>query len=105
VSRRLRSLGALPFLVLGLTACGAGSVDADDVATGAEDALEKQVGARPDVTCPEDLEAEVGAKTRCTLTAEGLDGEYGVSVTVTAVDGDDVNYDVLVDDEPTGGGQ
>jgi len=88
-----------------LAACsfGAGStesVSADDVAEGAADALEEQVGARPDVTCPDDLEAEVGAETRCTLSVTGDDQEYGVTVTVTSVEGDTANFDVEVDDEP-----
>jgi hypothetical protein len=105
VSRRLRLLLATTVLALGLGACGSGSLSADDVAEGAEDALETQVGARPDVTCPEDLEAEVGAETRCILTAGDDPTEYGVTVTVTSVEGDTANFDVEVDDEPTAGGQ
>jgi uncharacterized protein DUF4333 len=49
------------------------------------------------VTCP-DLSARVGASTRCTLTA-GLD-KYGVTVTVTAVQGTDVKFDIQVDQAP-----
>jgi len=100
VSRRLRLLLAAPFLAAGLAACGSSSLAADDVATGAEDALEAEVGARPDVSCPDDLEAEVGAETRCTLSVEGDDQEYGVTVTVTSVEGDTANFDVQVDEEP-----
>ena len=100
MSRRL--VLALPALALGLAACGTASLAAEDVATGAEDALEEQVGRRPDVTCPDDLEAKVGAETRCTLTAKGLEGEYGVTVTVTSVEGDTANFDVQVDSEPQG---
>ncbi len=99
--RRLRLLVATPVMVLGLAACGS-SLAADDVAEGAEDALEAEVGARPEVSCPEDLEAEVGAETRCTLTAPGDSEEYGVTVTVTSVEGDTANFDVQVDEEPTG---
>ena len=98
--RRLRPLLAAPFFAAGLAGCGAGSLPADDVANGAEDALEAQVGARPDVTCPDDLAAEVGAETRCTLTVDGDDQEYGVTVTVTAVEGETANFDVQVDEEP-----
>ena len=105
MSRRPRLLAAIPLLALGLAACGSGSLAADDVATGAEDALEAEIGARPDVSCPEELEAEVGAETRCTLSVEGDPAEYGVTVTVTSVEGDTANFDVQVDDEPTGGGQ
>ena len=100
MSRRLRLLLATPVLALGLAACGSGSLAADDVAEGAEDALEAEVGARPDVSCPEDLQAEVGAETRCTLSVDGDDQEYGVTVTVTSVEDDTANFDVQVDEEP-----
>jgi hypothetical protein len=102
VSRRAHLLVATPLLALGLAACGASSLAADDVANGAEEALEEQVGARPDVSCPEDLDAEVGSETRCTLTVAGDSAEYGVTVTVTSVEGDTANFDVKVDEEPTG---
>ena len=98
--RRLRLLLAAPFLLAGLAACGSGALAADDVANGAEDALEAEVGARPDVSCPDDLDAEVGAEARCTLTVDGDDKEYGVTVTVTSVEGDTANFDVQVDEEP-----
>ena len=91
----------LPVLVLA-AACGTATVDKGDVASAAEDSLEQQVGQRPDVSCPKDLEAEVGATTRCTLTAEGLDGTYGVTVTVTEVEDDQASFDVQVDSEPQG---
>ena len=93
---------AVPFLVAGLTACGSGALEAADVATKAEDALEEQVGSRPDITCPDDLEAKVGATTRCVLTAGDDPTEYGVQVTVTSVDGDDARFDVAVDEQPQG---
>ena len=100
--RRLRLLAAVPLLALGLAACGSGTLSADKVAKGAEDALEKQVGVRPDITCPEDLKAEVDAKTHCILTAGGDHTKYGVSVTITSVDRDKANFDVAVDDKPAG---
>ena len=98
---RSRVLIAVPVLALGLTACGL-TLPADDVASQAENALEEQVGARPDIVCPEDLEAEVGAETRCTLTAGDDPAEYGVTVTVTAVDGGEAEFDVEVDRQPQG---
>ena len=99
---RRPALLAIPFL-LALAACSSTSVlTADTVAESAEDALEEQIGARPDITCPDDLEAEVGAETRCTLTGGDDPTEYGVTVTVTSVDGDNANFDVEVDDEPLG---
>jgi hypothetical protein len=51
-----------------------------------------------EVSCP-DLPATVGASQRCTLKA-GAD-TYGVTVTVTAVQGTDVKFDIQVDQTPT----
>ena len=95
-------LVALVAAALLLAGCGAGAVQAKDVATAVADEVERQAGARPDVTCAEDLKAEVGATGRCSLVLEGLDGEYGVTVTVTGVDGDRATFDVKVDTEPLG---
>ncbi|WP_324275337.1 DUF4333 domain-containing protein [Blastococcus brunescens] len=106
MSRRpVRLLVAAPLLAVPLSACSFGGTDslpADEVADGAEDALEDQVGVRPEVSCPEDLVAEVGAETRCTLTVDGDPEQYGVTVTVTSVEDDTANFDVQVDDEPLG---
>jgi hypothetical protein len=96
-----RTAVLVPVLVLA-AACGAGTVDKDDVAGAVADQVENQVGSRPKVTCPDDLEAKVGATTRCTLTLEGVDGQYGVTATVTKVQDDQANFDVQVDAEPQG---
>ena len=98
---RLLLLLSAPVLGVGLAACGS-VVPAEQVATAAEDSIEEQVGVRTDVTCPDDLEAEVGAQTRCTLTVEGEPDEYGLTVTVTAVEDGDTEFDVVVDDQPLG---
>jgi hypothetical protein len=100
VPRRLSLIAGTPLLLLVLAACGAGSVSADQVAESAADVLEEEVGIRPEVTCPEDLQGEVGAEARCTLTAGDDPTEYGVTLTVTSVEGDDVKFDVEVDDAP-----
>jgi hypothetical protein len=82
-----------------LGACGTAAVDGDELAESVKTELGKEVGQEPDeVDCPDDLEAEVGAETRCTLTHEGA--SYGVTVTATEVDGSDVNFDIEVDEEP-----
>ena len=51
-----------------------------------------------EVSCP-DLPAAVGATQRCTLRAGG--DTYGVTVTVTSVQGTDVKFDIQVDQTPT----
>jgi hypothetical protein len=99
VSRRLLAPAAL--LLAALSACGSSdALTADQVATSAERALEQKIGVRPDITCPKELAAKVGAKTRCTLTAPGDTTKYGVTVTVTSVDGDSPDLQVQVDDKP-----
>lgn len=90
---------ALPLTGCGVVGLAGDSMPAAEVATTAEDALELEVGARPDITCPDRLEKEEGATTRCTLTAEGDSTEVGVTVTVLETDGD-LQFDVEVDDEP-----
>ena len=75
-------------------------ISAEELAEGAENSLQAEAGARPAVSCPEALKAEVGATARCTLTAGDDPEEYGVAVTVTSVDGDTFTVDVQVDEEP-----
>ena len=77
-------------------------MSADEAATLAEDQLEEQVGQRPDITCPEDLPAEVDASIECELTAEDMDETYPVTLTVTDVDGSNVGFDIQVAEEPMG---
>ncbi|WP_431970867.1 DUF4333 domain-containing protein [Nocardia sp. bgisy134] len=58
--------------------------------------LTEEVGQAPDaIDCPGDLEGKVGTTMRCTLTAGG--DTLALTVTVTSVEGDTVNYDVAVD--------
>lgn len=100
MAHRMTPLAVLPVLGLVLAGCGNPTLSAGTVSKAAEDALEQQVGQRPTVKCPKDVDAKVGATTRCTLTADGLDGSYGVTVTVTSVEGDKAHFDVKVDDHP-----
>ena len=96
-----RAVVVLPVLLLA-AGCGAGTVAKGDVAKAVADQVQSQAGSRPHVRCPEDLEAKVGATTRCTLTLQGVDGEYGVTATVTKVHDDQANFDIRVDSEPQG---
>ncbi|OOC56868.1 MULTISPECIES: DUF4333 domain-containing protein [Nocardiopsis] len=96
------ALGALPLVLV--TGCsfdfsigGPAAVDADQVAQRSSEMLTEQIGQTPeDFSCSEDLPAEVGAEIRCELTSGGE--SVGVTVTTTSVDGDDVQWDVQVDD-------
>lgn len=97
MKRLLVAPAALVLGVIVLSGCGADVVSQADLEKGVSDELTEVVGTAPDdIECPGDLEAEVGTTMRCTLIA-GED-ELGVTVTVTEVDGGEVNYDVEVDD-------
>ncbi|MEV0776614.1 DUF4333 domain-containing protein [Streptomyces sp. NPDC050433] len=74
-----------------------GAVHKARVAQTISDKLAADTGKRPDrVTCPEHLPARVGATIRCELTA-GSD-TLGVTVTATAINGNQVNYNFKVND-------
>ena len=86
-------------MLLGLAGCSS-QVTVDEAAL--EDEVKRQltetVGQAPDdIDCPGDLAGEVDQEIRCTLTA-GED-EVGVTVTVTGVEGDQVDFDIEVDEE------
>ncbi len=96
-----RSLAVLAGSLLLLTAgCGQQEVSTADLEEQVSTQLEAQVGQAPDsVDCPDPLPAEKGEKVRCTLDAGGT--KYGMDVTTTAVDGDNVKFDIKVDEKPT----
>lgn len=62
--------------------------------------LEKEVGAVDSVTCPSDLAGVVGTTVVCDVAAQGQ--QHQVTVRVTAVDGDKIQYN-LTPTEATSG--
>jgi hypothetical protein len=75
------------------------TIDKDQVASQLSDQLAQQVGHKPDsVSCPDNLKGTQGATLRCELTDQGQ--TYGVTTTVTNVQGGDVLFDFKVDDQP-----
>ncbi|MEU3020700.1 MULTISPECIES: DUF4333 domain-containing protein [unclassified Nocardiopsis] len=89
------ALGAL-VLVSGCSLLG-GSVSADEAARVSSEMLAEQVGQEPDdFTCEDDLPAEEGAEIRCELSAGGE--TLGVTLTVTSVDGGNVEWEIQVDE-------
>lgn len=57
--------------------------------------LADQLGQQPgDVDCPDDLKGEVGAVMDCTMTVDG--STRTMTVTVTSVEGEQVDYDIEV---------
>lgn len=100
----IRTLAVLPLAlaVVGLAACGAeATVSSEDVAAAAEDALEEQIGSRPEIDCGElNLTVHVDRRTYCTLTDDATGSEYEVTITVTSIQGDQFEFDVQVADTP-----
>jgi len=76
---------------LSFAACGDQTVSKDEVAKQAQsqfDKIARNAGQKkfPKITCPKDLDAKKGAKTRC--TAKGNDGTLGITVTVASIKDD-----------------
>jgi len=98
IARPLVLGAAAAFALAGCGMLGGGSIPAEDVETQITEQLTELVGQEPeDVSCPEDLPAEEGAEMTCVLSAGGE--TIDVMVTVTSVDGSDVNFDIQVADE------
>ena len=100
--RRLALLLAVPLGGLGLAACTA-TLASDDVATQAENALEEQIGARPDIVCPEDLDG--GGRCGDPLHADRRRRSHGVRRDGhgdRGRTGPSAQFDVEVDDQPQG---
>jgi hypothetical protein len=79
-------------LLASLTACSTSGA-AEDVASQIELKLGSQIGGVQAVSCPDDLPGEVGASITCTMITKDY-GSRDVNVTVTSVDGGQVNFDM-----------
>jgi len=94
----IERVGAAPATVTpAATAATAPKVEGKSVAQSVLTQLAADGKQVDEVSCP-DLPATVGASQRCTLKAGG--DTYGVTVTVTSVQGTDVKFDIQVDSTP-----
>ncbi len=84
-------------LMLALAACGS-VLPKDQVASTIGTELGKQGIQAENVTCPEDLQAEVGKSLRCEFTTGGQ--PVDVVATVTSIQGDTANYDIKTEARP-----
>ncbi|MGV8882178.1 MAG: hypothetical protein ACOH19_08490 [Rhodoglobus sp.] len=88
-----------------LTACSLSvtpTVSASTVAETAEDALEAEVGTRPDIDCgTEAVKLVDGTKVDCILTDPGSGTEIDALVTLSKVDGSNFTVNVKVADAPS----
>lgn len=76
-------------------------INGEKLATAAEDALEEQLGTRPDIDCT-DLNITIfeGRQHYCTLLDAATGDEYEVTLSVTSIEGEMFNFDIVVADTP-----
>lgn len=97
---KLTVLGAVAGILL-LAGCG-NAVPQSEVEETTAASLEGLIGERPDVDCPDSLEAEVGTEMTCIVALDGEAEEYEVYLTVTDVIDDEAHFDIQVAEEPLG---
>ena len=99
----MRSLRlAIAALVLVAAGCGgADVVSRSEVETKTREGLTKSVGQQaPPAKCPDELKAEVGATTRCTMDFPERK-RLGITVKIVEVDGSRVQFDIQADQKLT----
>jgi ABC-type phosphate transport system substrate-binding protein len=90
-------------LAAATAACGAGAISETELESQVATELAAETGQdEPNIDCPGDLDAEVGATTTCELTVDGDDTVLPVMVEVTSIEDGTANYSVEVG-EPEGG--
>ncbi|HYQ76126.1 DUF4333 domain-containing protein [Cellulomonas sp.] len=78
-------------------ATGDAGLSRSEVEARVDAVLEDRLGRAPEaIDCPEPLPAEVGAAVRCSVTVD--EDAVGATVTATAVEGRDLELDVVVDE-------
>ncbi|MDJ1369897.1 DUF4333 domain-containing protein [Gulosibacter molinativorax] len=96
------SFAALAVVGLALAGCSSTlTVSESDVEAQAASSLEGQLGFAPEIDCTEGLPGEVGAEITCDLFDQS-GARYDVIMTVTNVDGTNVEFDVNVPPGQTG---
>jgi Domain of unknown function (DUF4333) len=96
VSRsRLRLLAVAASLSILLTGCSASKIERQELESKAASALEREIGALPEVRCGADLAAEVDATTECVAVAPGSDEELPITITVTAVQDGRADFEIV----------
>ena len=79
------------------------TVSGEELAEAAADALEGELGSRPDMDCgDEDIIVSVDKEVDCTATDPATGTEYDATVTFTGVDGDEWNIAVEMGEAPAG---
>lgn len=99
---------SVPLIALALSACsvsvGTSALTASKVEEQATAALAESQGIpleeMPPLECPSDLPAEIGASIVCIIGDPAQGNTYDVTITVETVEGEDVGFDIKVEDTP-----
>jgi hypothetical protein len=97
IRRALAAAGLTVAVVAGVSACSS-TVPKDDVAKTIGSKLTEQGITASGVSCPDDLEAEVGKTVRCEFTVEGQ--PVDAVAKVTSIQGDQANFDITTEARP-----
>jgi hypothetical protein len=97
IRRALAVAGLAVAVAAGVSACSS-TVPKDDVARTIGGKLTEQGITASGVTCPDDLEAEVGKTVRCEFTVEGQ--PVDAVAKVTSIQGDQANFDITTEARP-----
>ncbi|MCK2022636.1 DUF4333 domain-containing protein [Microbacterium sp. kSW2-24] len=93
--------GLLATALTGCTFSASATASPDDIATLAEDALEAEIGQRPEIDCGDDsIPLKEDSVVPCLLTDPASGAEFDADVTLTKVDGINVTVSVQVADAP-----
>jgi hypothetical protein len=97
IRRAIAATGLAVAVAAGVSACSS-TVPKDDVAKTIGGKLTEQGITASGVTCPDDLEAEVGKTVRCEFTVEGQ--PVDAVAKVTSIQGDQANFDITTEARP-----
>ena len=97
----IAAISVLTFALAGCSVTVSNMAPPDEIARLAEDALEAQIGQRPEIDCgTESIVVKVGTVVPCLLLDPGTNAEFDVAVTITEVDGNNVKIHAKVADTP-----
>jgi hypothetical protein len=103
IAQQLLLVAATAILLTGCSVSTTPTADPADVAATAADALEQQVGTRPELDCgTETVNIVDGTVVDCVLTDPATGLQYDAPVTISDVDGLDYVVNVDVAAEPNG---
>ena len=86
-------LAVVPVLAVGLTACSS-SIGQDELETQVVGALESRAGVTAEVSCPGDLDAEVGVTTECRAVDPDTGEVTRWQIVVISVEDDMADFDI-----------